>query len=86
MHLSGQQEPHLELFAPVALREGDKENSSTFPTQCEDQIAGVLTACGQTNASVDRVAGISCRFATGIGMRNYQSHLRDYWHEPSSTN
>jgi hypothetical protein len=32
MHLSGQREPHLELFAQVGLRDEDKENSSAFPS------------------------------------------------------
>ena len=50
MHLSGQREPYLELFAQVGLREKHNENSADLLASSEDQMPGVLTACGQTNA------------------------------------
>jgi hypothetical protein len=50
MHLSGQREPYLELFAQVGLREEHNENSADLLASCEDRMPGVLTACGQTNA------------------------------------
>ena len=62
-----------------------KKNSAAPPRLVREPDGGVLTAGGQSNARVGQIAEISCRFATRIGMSDYQSHPHDYWHEPSST-
>ena len=48
-------------------------------------MAGVLTACGQTTLESVGLQKFPAALLLEIGMSNYQSHLRDYWQEPSST-
>jgi len=80
MHLGGQREPYLELFAQVGLREEHNENSADLLASCEDQMPGVLTAHGHTNAfthadSPSNVAGNS-----GIRQIHCQSLLPAFGH------
>jgi len=68
MHLSGQREPYLELFAQLGLREEHDDNSAELIPPCEDQMPGVLTACGQTNAFTH--ADSPSKAAGNSGIRN----------------
>ena len=50
MHLGGQRELYLELFAQVGLREEHGEISADLLASYEALTPGVLTESGQTNA------------------------------------